>query len=79
MTATETDRLAADIRSVDGDHSLGAGALAEALINRGWRAPTAVELHIKHLNTGSPVLDANCPWCEQWMRSLELASGLRTA
>lgn len=36
-TVTE---LAADIRALDGSHSLGAGALAEALVSRGWiRAP----------------------------------------
>ena len=28
--------LAADIRAIDGNHELGAGALAEALIERGW-------------------------------------------
>ena len=37
--ATTADRLAADIREIDGNHSLGAGALAEALIGKGWRAP----------------------------------------
>ena len=28
--------LAADIRAVDGNHDLGAGALAQALTERGW-------------------------------------------
>jgi hypothetical protein len=32
------EALAAAIREVDGDHSLGAGALAEALWKRGYRA-----------------------------------------
>lgn len=31
------DALAADIRTADGSHRLGAGALAEALIKQGWR------------------------------------------
>ena len=30
------DNLAADIREVDGDHTLSAGALAEALVAKGW-------------------------------------------
>jgi hypothetical protein len=33
--------LAADIRAVDGNHDLGAGALAEALVERGWRRTAA--------------------------------------
>ena len=33
---SEVDKLAQDIRQVDGNHSLGAGALAEKLIERGW-------------------------------------------
>jgi len=37
--ATVADKLAADIREVDGNHNMGAGALAESLIARGWRAP----------------------------------------
>ena len=39
----DIDRLAADIRAIDGAHSLGAGALAEALIEKGWRAPAKVQ------------------------------------
>lgn len=39
-----TEDLAADIRSVDGDHKLGAGELAEALGALGWtKAPVAPE------------------------------------
>lgn len=30
------EELAQDIRIVDGSHALGAGALAEALVERGW-------------------------------------------
>lgn len=30
------DELAADIREVDGNHSLGASALADLLVDRGW-------------------------------------------
>lgn len=30
------DQLAADIRRIDGRHQLGAGAIAEALIDAGW-------------------------------------------
>jgi hypothetical protein len=37
VPAAEIDRLAALIRTVDGSHSLGAGALAEALHERGVR------------------------------------------
>ena len=33
---TDWTDLANDIRRVDGNHDLGAGALAEALIERGW-------------------------------------------
>jgi len=32
--------LAADIRAVDGNHDLGAGSLAHALIRRGWTRAT---------------------------------------
>lgn len=35
----DTFELAADIREVDGDHKLGASALAEKLIERGWVKP----------------------------------------
>lgn len=37
--AADVDKLAADIREVNGNNTLGAGALAEALIAKGWRAP----------------------------------------
>lgn len=37
--ASLVDDLAADIRLVDGGNSLGAGALAEALLERGWVKP----------------------------------------
>jgi hypothetical protein len=42
-TAEPVTALAADIRAVDGNHDLGASALAEALIERGWsqRSSTA--------------------------------------
>lgn len=33
------DALAADIREVDGKHDLGAAALAEALVDKGWGVP----------------------------------------
>ena len=33
---TNIDLLAADIRAIDGNHDKGAGAIAEALIARGW-------------------------------------------
>jgi ubiquinone biosynthesis protein UbiJ len=36
------DALANDIRSIDGKHDMGAGELAEKLIERGWqRTPPA--------------------------------------
>ena len=37
VDAETTTALAQDIREVDGSHSLGAAALADALIERGWR------------------------------------------
>lgn len=36
MEESDINRLAADIREVDGSHELGAGAIAEALIGKGW-------------------------------------------
>ena len=39
------DRIAEVIRRVDGDHTLGAGALAEALAAAGRRAPNLPEPH----------------------------------
>lgn len=36
------DELAADIREVDGNHSLGASALADRLVDRGWSKPRTV-------------------------------------
>jgi hypothetical protein len=36
---SDVDRLAQIIRQVDGDHSLGAGALAEALVAHGVSLP----------------------------------------
>lgn len=38
--ANDINDLAADIREVDGDNSLGAGALAEKLIEKGWAKPS---------------------------------------
>jgi hypothetical protein len=38
--STDIDRLAALIREVDGNHTLGASALAEALIDAGVYAPS---------------------------------------
>lgn len=35
MSSTERERMAALIREVDGDHTLGAAALADALLSRG--------------------------------------------
>lgn len=32
----DIDRLAGDIRRIDGNHSMGAAALAEALVAAGW-------------------------------------------
>ena len=39
MTTNNIDRAAEVIRRVDGDHTLGAGALAEALADAGLLAP----------------------------------------
>jgi hypothetical protein len=36
-SASAIDALAADIRKIDGNHDLGAGALAERLVELGWR------------------------------------------
>jgi UDP-N-acetylglucosamine:LPS N-acetylglucosamine transferase len=41
--STDIDRLAALIREVDGGHTLGAAALAEALTERGVRPPIVVD------------------------------------
>ncbi len=57
------DRLANDIRAVDGDHKLGAGDLAEKLIELGWvhqdsiPAPAAPEkvLTLKDYKEGDKV------------------------
>lgn len=40
--STDIDRLAALIREVDGNHTLGASALAEALTERGVQLPGPV-------------------------------------
>lgn len=40
MTDTTSDDLAADIREVDGAHTLGASELAEALSAKGWTKVT---------------------------------------
>lgn len=42
--AARAEELAADIRAVDGSHSIGAGALAEALVGRGWQRSQDVEV-----------------------------------
>jgi hypothetical protein len=43
-TAEPVTALAADIRAVDGNHDLGASALAEALIERGWSQRSTAEV-----------------------------------
>lgn len=59
--STVINSLAADIREVDGDHTLGAGALAEALVAKGWiqteHIPLAiVETHVPQVfKNGDPV------------------------
>jgi hypothetical protein len=35
--AERIETLAAAIREIDGAHDMGAGALAEALVDRGWK------------------------------------------
>lgn len=42
QAAPARDELAADIREVDGNHSLGASALADLLVDRGWSKPRTV-------------------------------------
>lgn len=42
QTTPARDELAADIREVDGNHSLGASALADLLVDRGWSKPRTV-------------------------------------
>lgn len=37
MNVTDAHRLAAEIREVDGNHDLGAAALAAILVKRGWK------------------------------------------
>ena len=34
--AAKIDKLAAHIREIDGNHAIATGALAEALIEKGW-------------------------------------------
>lgn len=41
-TPTATDDLTAVIRFVDGDHTKGAGAIAEAVVALGWKSPAEV-------------------------------------
>jgi uncharacterized protein YukE len=51
---TDVDALAQIIREVDGDHSLGAGALAEAIIEKITTAPAPAETMCKHC--GNPTM-----------------------
>lgn len=37
LNMTDAHRLAAEIREVDGNHDLGAAALAAILVKRGWK------------------------------------------
>ena len=46
---TDWTDLANDIRRVDGNHDLGAGALAEALIERGWTKAAAPDAALREL------------------------------
>jgi hypothetical protein len=50
----DVDALAQIIREVDGDHSLGAGALAEAIIEKITAAPAPAEPMCKHC--GNPTM-----------------------
>lgn len=49
------EKLAADIREIDGSHELGAAALAEALIEKGWILPV-VEVSAEEEFEPHPVL-----------------------
>lgn len=53
------DELAGDIREVDGNHSLGASALADRLVDRGWSKPRTVNsaAELDALPVGSVVRD----------------------
>ena len=48
--STDIDSLAQVIRTVDGDHSLGAGALAEAILESGWRPSGQVTVSEDQIN-----------------------------
>ena len=41
-TPTPANNLAAVLRFVDGDHTKGAGAIAEAVVALGWKSPAEV-------------------------------------
>ena len=55
------DELAADIREVDGNHSLGASALADRLVDLGWSKPRTVNsaAELDALPVNSVVVDAS--------------------
>lgn len=57
MSAELVNRLAADIREVDGDHKLGAAELAEALVEKGWTQSPAkkADVPLKDYSYGDPV------------------------
>lgn len=50
---TNTERVAAEIRRVDGNHTLGAGALAEALADAGLIMP----------DLPAPAYEGSTTWC----------------
>lgn len=73
------ESLAADIRELDGSHELGAGALAEALVAKGWTklalaAPTVV-LSLKDFKVGDSceTLNKNFDWVEGRVTLVDVA------
>jgi hypothetical protein len=81
------DALANDIRSIDGKHDMGAGELAEKLIERGWQRTPPDELAalrgaMERITTEAEVLAKDCPpsphacpACEILFVARELAKG----
>lgn len=64
----ETDQLAEDIRTIDGDHKMGAGELAEALVALGYgmlpELPEPIPYSLRDYSPGEivTVRDRNFDW-----------------
>jgi len=58
---TNIDKLAEAIRRIDGDHTMGAGSLAEKLVEEGWIYNPEIDFEIKDgvdtIYSGEPYYD----------------------